>query len=84
MMLESKLQTAADIQPVVGPAGSAGAPGAEGGALSVNGLTGDVVLGVTAGVFPISNDEPSTNDLNEFRTAGVYSSSGTPPIRLAQ
>ncbi|ETT57678.1 hypothetical protein C173_31431, partial [Paenibacillus sp. FSL R7-277] len=61
MMLQSKLQTAADIRPVVGPAGPIGAPGAEGGALSVNGLTGDVALGVTAGIFPISNDEPSTS-----------------------
>lgn len=74
MMLDSKLTSASDIPSLVGPTGATGVTGAAGAVNSVNGLTGDIVLTTDAGIFPISNDEPSTQDLNGLINAGVYSS----------
>ncbi|MEK5030993.1 hypothetical protein MKY96_06100 [Paenibacillus sp. FSL R7-0302] len=50
MLLDSKLTTAASLPTLAGPNG---APEA---VTSVNGQTGDVVLGAEDGVFPINND----------------------------
>lgn len=74
MMLDSKLTSASDIPSLVGPTGATGVTGAAGAVNSVNGLTGDVVLSTEAGVFPISNDEPPTRNLDILINAGVYSS----------
>ncbi|WP_020620713.1 collagen-like triple helix repeat-containing protein [Paenibacillus daejeonensis] len=85
MMLDSKLKTASNLPTLAGPAGATGAtgaPGEPGGVLSVNGQTGEVILSADDGVFPINNEEPSGSNLDDYITAGVYSSddpNGPPP-----
>ncbi|WP_340024824.1 hypothetical protein MHI24_06775 [Paenibacillus sp. FSL K6-1096] len=74
MMLDFKLDAAANVPTLVGPTGPTGTTGAAGAVTSVNGQTGDVVLNAEHGVFPISNDEPQNRFLGTLTEPGVYSS----------
>lgn len=75
MILDSKLDTAADLPvAVIGATGPTGPTGAPGGAVIVNGQAGIVVLDA-ADVGAVSyNEEDSDSPLESFNQPGVYSS----------